>query len=60
MTINLQAKRHISPSLNTATYRRNSVSAPALSLFNEAIIHTLRPTEGFSRYYCNSESPTVD
>ena len=60
MATNLQAKRHIFLSLNPATSRSHSVSAPALSLFNEANFKILSPTEGFSRYECNSESPSAD
>ena len=60
MTTNLQAKRHTFLSLNPATSRSHSVSAPALSLFNEANFKILRPTECFSRYECNGESPSAD
>jgi len=56
VTINLQAKLHIFASLNAAISRSHSVSAPAISLFNEAIFKTLRATESFIRYYCNGES----
>jgi hypothetical protein len=53
-------KRHIFASLNTAIFRRCSVSASEFSVFNEAIIQTLRPTDVFSRYECNGESPSED
>jgi hypothetical protein len=60
MTISLQVKHHILSSPNAATYASHIVSAPALSRFDEVTIKTLRPTEGFSRYECNGDSPSAD
>jgi hypothetical protein len=53
-------KSHKFATLFAAKSRSHIFSAPALSLFNVAIFIIVSPTEGFSRYECNGESPSAE